>query len=267
MASPQPPAGDEPSTGRQPASRSGRTESEAAPEVEAVFEPASEDEVMAETVAETVTETVVEAVAETKTEAGSAARVAREEEIVAAHVDGVAPRLAGRVTLVEPDPDWPVAYEREAAGIRAVLPENVRRVLEHVGSTSVPGLVAKPVLDMLLAVPDATREADYVPALERAGYVLRIREPDWFEHRLLRRADGTPQVNLHVFSADCPEVRRMLLFRDTLREVPGERELYATTKRELATRNWEFTQNYADAKNAVVDDILHRAGWPGERRT
>lgn len=189
----------------------------------------------------------------------------REEEIDAAYVDGAAPRLDGRVDLAPPDPDWPVAYEREAAVIRAVLPEGVRRVLEHVGSTSVPGLLAKPVLDMLLAVPDASREADYVPALERAGYVLHVREPGWFDHRLLRRADGTPQVNLHVFSEDCSEVRRMLLFRDTLREVPGELELYAATKRELATRTWEFTQNYADAKNAVVDGILRRAGWQGER--
>lgn len=215
---------------------------------------------------EAASEDEAEAEDEDEDEDESASRAAREEEIVAAHVDGVAPRLAGRVSLVEPDPDWPVAYEREAAGIRAVLPGDVRRVLEHVGSTSVPGLVAKPVLDMLLAVPDANREGDYVPALERAGYVLRIREPGWFEHRLLRRADGTPQVNLHVFSEGCSEVRRMLLFRDTLREVPGERELYAATKRELATHTWEFTQNYADAKNVVVDGVLRRAGWPGERR-
>ena len=95
------------------------------------------------------------------------------------------------------------------------------------------------------------------PALEAAGYVLHIREPDWFEHRLFKGPDTA--INLHVFSAGCPEIARMLLFRDWLRAHPDDRQLYERTKRELAQRIWKYTQNYADAKTTVVKEILARA--------
>jgi GrpB-like predicted nucleotidyltransferase (UPF0157 family) len=106
-------------------------------------------------------------------------------------------------------------------------------------------------------VRDSADEAAYVPALEAAGYVLRIREPDWFEHRLLKGPDAA--VNLHVYSEGCPEIERYLLFRDRLRTDPAERELYERTKRELAARVWRYVQNYADAKSAVVEAIVARA--------
>jgi GrpB-like predicted nucleotidyltransferase (UPF0157 family) len=106
-------------------------------------------------------------------------------------------------------------------------------------------------------VPDSTDEDDYVPALEAAGYALRIREPDWYEHRLLKKAD--PIVNLHVFSADCEEIDRMIVFRDQLRTNEADRELYERTKRELAAREWAYTQDYADAKTEVVEEIIARA--------
>src|SRR4051812_33330688 len=109
---------------------------------------------------------------------------------------GPLPRLDGPVTLVEYDPRWPELYEREARRIRGALGERVE-LLEHVGSTSVPGLIAKPLIDIALAVADPASEADYAPALEAAGYVLRIREPDWHEHRLFKGPDT--DVNLHVF--------------------------------------------------------------------
>jgi GrpB-like predicted nucleotidyltransferase (UPF0157 family) len=127
--------------------------------------------------------------------------------------------------------------------------------IEHVGSTSVPGLAAKPIIDVLLVVADATDEGAFVPALEAAGYRLRIRED---EHRLFKGPDV--DVNLHVFSSGHPEVDRMLLFRDWLRAVPADRELYLRTKRELAKRRWRYVQNYADAKTTVVEEILARAG-------
>src|SRR6266545_1899229 len=123
----------------------------------------------------------------------------------------------GPVELVDYDPEWPALFRREEERIRDVL-----------------------------AVADSTDEEAYVPALEDAGYVLRIREPDWFEHRLLK--DQDPSVNLHVFSAGCPEIDRMLRFRDRLRTNDADRELYARAKRELAEQNWEYVQNYADAK-------------------
>ena len=134
------------------------------------------------------------------------------------------------------------------------------------GSTAVPGLPAKPLIDIVLEVADSADEAAYVPAMESAGYVLRIREPDWFEHRVLKGPDT--DVNVHVFTAGCEEVDRMLLFRDWLRENAADRELYAERKRELAGREWKYMQQYADAKTAVVDEIMGRASGeePNPRR-
>jgi GrpB-like predicted nucleotidyltransferase (UPF0157 family) len=178
-----------------------------------------------------------------------------EEQIRAANVGDVAP-LTGRIELAEYDESWPEAFRREAEKIRAALGDRARQI-EHTGSTSVPGLAAKPIIDIVLAVPDSSSEAEYVPALEEAGYVLRIREPDWYEHRVLKPPDLG--VNLHVFSYGCPEVDRMLLFRDWLRASPSERKLYERTKRELARQDWKYVQNYADAKTAVVEEIIGRA--------
>jgi GrpB-like predicted nucleotidyltransferase (UPF0157 family) len=140
-----------------------------------------------------------------------------------------------------------------------VLGDRVLR-LEHVGSTSVPGLAAKPIIDMLLVVADSSAEQDYVPPMEAAGYVLRIREPDWYEHRLFKGPGAN--INLHVFSAGCVEIDRMLGFRDHLRAHDSDRDLYLQTKRELASRHWKYVQEYADAKTEVVEAIIARAATP-----
>ena len=166
------------------------------------------------------------------------------------------PRHDGPIVLVDYDAAWPVRFEREARRIRAALGTRAL-LLEHAGSTSVPGLAAKPIIDIVLAVPDSSNEDDYVPALEVEGYALRIREPDWYEHRVLKKLE--PNVNLHVFSADCTEVDRMLAFRDHLRTNEADRELYERTKRELAVREWAYVQDYADAKTEVVEEIVARA--------
>ena len=166
------------------------------------------------------------------------------------------PRHDGPIVLVEYDPKWVLRFEREAHRIRAALGTRAL-LLEHAGSTSVPGLVAKPIIDIVLAVPDSSNEDDYVPALEAEGYGLRIREPDWYEHRVLKKTD--PSVNLHVFSADCPEIDRMLAFRDHLRSNEADRQLYERTKRELASQHWAYVQDYADAKSDVVEEIIARA--------
>ncbi|WJV50778.1 GrpB family protein [Streptomyces flavofungini] len=187
------------------------------------------------------------------------------EEIHAANV-GTAPKLNGRVTLVDHDPRWPLVFAAEAARVGGALTD-LRHTIEHVGSTSVPGLPAKPVIDMLLTVPDPGEEATYVPVLEQLGYTLAIREPDWYQHRVLRRYDlapGAASANLHVFPAGCEETARMLRFRDWLRAHDDDRDLYARTKRALAERTWEYLQNYADAKTGVVEEILARAAGAGE---
>lgn len=166
-------------------------------------------------------------------------------------------RLHNDVIHLAPyEPSWPTAYAKQAQGIRAALGERVL-LLEHAGSTSVPGLSAKPIIDMVMAVADSADEDAYVPPLEAIGYTLHVREPKWYEHRLIRYSRIA--INLHVFSDGCEEIDRMLLFRDWLRSHPKERILYETTKQELAARTWQHVQNYADAKSEVVREILLRA--------
>lgn len=162
------------------------------------------------------------------------------------------------VHLVEHDPGWAQLFAREAERIRRALGERVLG-LEHVGSTSVPGLAAKPIVDVLLVVADSADEPAYVPLLEANGYVLRHREPEWYEHRMFKGPDT--DINLHIFSAGCPEVRRTVAFRDRLRADAADRELYERSKRELAQRDWPTVQDYADAKSPIVADILARAGF------
>ena len=165
-------------------------------------------------------------------------------------------RVDGPVRLVEAVPRCPAQYAREEQRIRSALGARAVQV-EHVGSTSVPGLAAKPAIDIVLCVIDSADEAGYVPDLEAAGYSLQFREPDWYEHRFLR--DHDPDVQVHVFTVGSPEVARMLLFRDRLRVRPDERELYQRTKRELAVQRWDYVQDYADAKSVVIEQIISRA--------
>ncbi|MGH3346626.1 MAG: GrpB family protein [Nocardioides sp.] len=166
------------------------------------------------------------------------------------------PNSGDAVVLVEYDAAWPDRYAEQEARIREALGECAVEV-HHAGSTSVPGLVAKDVIDVVLVVPDPADEPAYAPALEEAGYVFHLREKDWHQHRLFR--EHSPRVNLHVFGPDCDEVRRMLAFRDHLRTDAADRELYERTKRELARRTWDRVQDYADAKTDVVDAIMARA--------
>lgn len=185
------------------------------------------------------------------------------EETLRAVTIGELVVLAGPVLLVDYDPAWATAFEREATRIRGALGDQVR-LLEHVGSTSVPGLPAKPIIDIVLAVPDSTDEEAYVPPMEAAGYVLRIREPQWFEHRLFKGTD--PASNIHVFTDGTAEIDRMLAFRDWLRSHDDDRSLYERTKRDLAAREWKYVQHYADAKTDVVAAIMARAlAQPGPR--
>jgi GrpB-like predicted nucleotidyltransferase (UPF0157 family) len=193
---------------------------------------------------------------------GSPAPPTTEEQLRRITIGELRP-VDAPITLSEYDPRWPELYSQEEQRIRVALGDRAERI-EHVGSTSVPGLVAKPILDILLVVADSSDEPSYVPALEHAGFVLRIREPDWHEHRLFKRP-GT-NLNLHVFSGGSTEIDRMLTFRDVLRADSTSRERYAATKRELAARTWKYVQNYADAKSEVVAAILATARSAGRRK-
>jgi GrpB-like predicted nucleotidyltransferase (UPF0157 family) len=164
--------------------------------------------------------------------------------------------LNGPVLLAAYDPAWPTAYEALAILIDGALGPDVG-ALHHAGSTSVPGLAAKPIIDLILEVADSADEEAYVPALEAAGFTFAHREPEWFGHRLMRFV--APKANLHIFSYGCPETVRMIAFRDHLRRDAADRALYEQTKRTLAARSWRIVQDYADAKTEVVAQIMSRA--------
>ncbi|WP_159943564.1 MULTISPECIES: GrpB family protein [unclassified Nocardiopsis] len=162
----------------------------------------------------------------------------------------------GRVRLSEYDPKWPYLFEREAARVRAALGDRVL-LFEHVGSTAVPGLAAKPCVDLLLVVADSADEPAYLPDLEAAGYFLAAREPDWYGLRVLQGSEIN--LNMHVFSEDCPEAERMRRLRDHLTADADARERYAAVKRELAERTWDSIRDYALAKSAIVEQLLAEA--------
>jgi GrpB-like predicted nucleotidyltransferase (UPF0157 family) len=174
-----------------------------------------------------------------------------------AWVAGAAP--AAGIEVSGPDPDWPRHYDDLASRIRKVLGWRALQ-LDHVGSTSVPGLAAKPVIDVDLTVADPGREQDYVPALETIGFQLVIREPWWYGHRALRAAE--PRCNLHVFGFDSPEPVRHRIFRDWLRGNPDERDRYAAAKRQAASdanAGGEHVMQYNARKQQVIREIYHRA--------
>jgi GrpB-like predicted nucleotidyltransferase (UPF0157 family) len=152
------------------------------------------------------------------------------------------PRAPSEIVISEYDEGWPRLAAIEIHRIAAALGD-LQVNLEHVGSTSVPGLPAKPILDIDLTVPDPTDEGAYIPQLESAGYEFRFRERVWHEHRFLRR-DG-PQVNLHVFGPESPELVRHRLLRDWLRAHPDDAAAYAAVKR-----------HSADASNASAEDVM-----------
>jgi GrpB-like predicted nucleotidyltransferase (UPF0157 family) len=157
------------------------------------------------------------------------------------------------VVIMEYDPLWPRQFEAVEMRLRSALGAAARTVL-HVGSTAVPGLGAKPIIDVNLLVDDASDEDSYRSALEEAGFEFRLRQPEWHQHRLFRGSD--PRSNVHVFSVGCSESDRMVIFRDWLRDNPSDRTKYEQTKRDLASRQWPTVQDYADAKTDVVLEIL-----------
>lgn len=157
------------------------------------------------------------------------------------------------VVIEDYDPVWADRYDTVAAALLGALGDLVLG-LEHVGSTSVPGLAAKAIVDVDLTIADTEDESRYVPALERLGYVLVLREPWWHGHRML--VDAEEDVHLHVWPQGTPEVTRHRLLRDWLRTHPDDRELYASTKRRLAREAADG--DYTMAKSDVIDAIFER---------
>ena len=160
------------------------------------------------------------------------------------------------INIVDYDSSWPNKFQEHAGRIAKALGEVALRV-EHIGSTSVADLAAKPIIDILLVVEDSSNESAYLPRLQAAGYELRVREPEWHEHRMFR----TPEkdVHVHIYSTACREIQRNLLFRDRLRTNIADRRRYEQTKRELATQDWTDMNDYATAKTGVIESIIAAA--------
>ena len=185
-----------------------------------------------------------------------------DQDAVPTHLDHVLDQVlvGGRerrsIVIVDYDPSWPGRFEVERDRVAGALGATALRV-EHVGSTAVPGLGAKPIVDLVVTVEDPADDS-IIDALESAGYELRVREPD---HRMFR----TPErdVHIHVWQDSDPEVARHLCFRDRLRESAEDRLAYEQLKRELASRDWPDMNYYADAKAELIDAIIARAGGPG----
>lgn len=163
-------------------------------------------------------------------------------------------RPVARVEIVDYDSRWPLRFERERERLQQALAGRARRI-EHIGSTAVPGLAAKPIVDILVTVEHVDNDEELVSALEAAGYELRVREPG---HRMVRTPERDVQV--HVWGDDAVEVERYLLLRDRLRRSARDRALYERTKRELAQRPWDDINYYAEAKSETIAAILARAG-------
>ncbi len=181
-----------------------------------------------------------------------------EERELEAHLDNVL--IGGRerreIVIADYDPAWPRRFELERARIAAALGDVARRI-EHIGSTAVPGLAAKPIVDVLVTVADVYDAFEFEPALVGAGYGLRVREP---EHRMFRTSER--DVHVHVWDVRDPEVDRHVAFRDRLRASPEDRERYEQLKRTLAQRDWSDMNHYAEAKSPLIEEILARAGAP-----
>ncbi len=171
------------------------------------------------------------------------------------HLDAVL--IGGRekrsIVIVDYDPRWPALFAELAGKVRGAV-GNRALMVEHIGSTAVPHLAAKPIIDILLTVANVADEAVYLPQLEDAGFILRVREQG---HRMFRTAGR--DVHIHVLSSASEAVPAYLKLRDWLRRHENDRMLYAETKKTLALEEWADMNYYADAKTAVISAILRRA--------
>ncbi|WP_424933674.1 GrpB family protein [Amaricoccus macauensis] len=172
---------------------------------------------------------------------------------------------AERVEVVEYDPDWPVRFEEEAARLHKLLPEEHLGRIEHIGSTAVPGLVAKPIVDLAVEVPDLEHVRDEIaPELACHGYEFFWRprkdglpgiEYAWF---IRRDAEGRRTHHVHMLTPGSPYWDRVT-FRDWLRTHPGAAREYGEIKRQAAALHGQDRAAYARAKGRFIRKILDQA--------
>ena len=157
------------------------------------------------------------------------------------------------VIVVPPDPTWPARFEAEALRLRALFGDEMLTV-HHVGSTSVPGLWAKPIVDLMPLVRSIDRLAALRPAVEAAGFLWRGEYG--IPGRCYVRNDD---LNVHMYEPGHHEVARHLAFRDHLRAHPEARDAYAALKRDLAARFTHQREAYQDGKSALIEALLRDA--------
>ncbi|MET0209647.1 MAG: GrpB family protein [Burkholderiaceae bacterium] len=166
-----------------------------------------------------------------------------------------------RIEIVPSDPTWPVTFATEAARIRAALPAEYEHLtIEHIGSTAVPGLAAKPVIDLLLIASDTSRWPRLAVPLQELGYVR------WDDNPRPDRVffvKGLPPFGIgrthHVHVRTPADAVDEIVFRDWLRAHAGDAARYAALKRELAARHVDDRQSYTEGKTAFVAEVLARA--------
>ncbi|MCJ1436695.1 hypothetical protein MMC27_006076 [Xylographa pallens] len=166
------------------------------------------------------------------------------------------------ITILEPNPEWPRRFEEVKERLQKALGALILDIA-HSGSTSVPGLPAKDIIDVDLTLKDATDEASYVKPLDEAGFRFLLREPQWYQHRFfVENWPNAYHVNLHVWGPDSPEVARHRILRNWLLKTPADRELYAKVKREAAERTavaGDSMMGYTQRKEKTIQEILGRA--------
>jgi GrpB-like predicted nucleotidyltransferase (UPF0157 family) len=182
-----------------------------------------------------------------------------DESLETGLIGGVEKR---EIKIADYETNWPMKFETHARTIADAIGAAAVRI-EHIGSTSVPGLAAKPIVDILVVVVDSADESSYRARLEALGYVLRVREPDWYEHRMFRTREK--DLHIHIYSAGCQEIERNLTFRDRLRSNVDDRNRYEAMKRELANNVWSDMNEYARAKTEVIESIIAAARKAGDK--
>jgi GrpB-like predicted nucleotidyltransferase (UPF0157 family) len=168
-------------------------------------------------------------------------------------------RPGGLIVLVPYDPRWCSDFEQESASVRAALGD-LLMALHHIGSTAIPGIVAKPVVDMLAVVTDVVLLDTRAHLLEDLGYEA-MGEFGIEGRRYFRKnsKEGARTHQIHAFAGGAPEIDRHLAFRDYLRGHPDEAQQYENLKLELARHFITDTASYTDGKTEFIREIERRA--------
>lgn len=169
------------------------------------------------------------------------------------------------VELCAPDPGWASAFVNEHAVIAPILGVNAR-LIEHIGSTAIPGLPAKPIIDIIVLVDDLDVAKLAIPALEATGYSFWADNPDRTRLFLVRGLPPAPRRTHHLhIHDDADEVQRHLMFRNHLRNHPDVQDAYHRLKAELAARYCNDREAYAMQKSGFIDELVRSLGGPARR--